>query len=311
MASKVINPAGRTAKRVLIGGGSGFVGQAVAAHLQHHGYSVSSISRDSSRPNSIDWNKVKSNGINGFDAVIQLSGANIIDKPWSEKRKQELLESRVGTTKTLVEAIQKSSDPPAVFISGSAVGIYPTSTNEEFTEDSKAVADNFAGKLVHEWEEASQPLEKSEKTRRVVTRFGVVVGNGGMIAKMYLPFRFWVGGKIGSGEQYMPWVHVKDVARLHQFVIEHPEVRGVLNATAPEIITNAQLTHTLGKVLQVPTIVPAPAIGIKTFFGERAFLLLEGQKVVPKRTLETGFSFEFPNLEGALRDAIQERQGKR
>jgi len=307
MASKVVNPT-RLAKKVLIGGGSGFVGRAVTSHLQHHGYNVTSISRDGSKPNTIDWNKIKSSGITGYDAVIQLSGAGIIDSPWTANRKKELLESRVDTTKTIVEAIQKSSDPPSVFISGSAIGIYPTNTEEEFTEDSQKVANNFAGELVHEWEKASLPLEKSEKTRRVVTRFGVVIGNGGMIAKMYYPFRFYVGGRIGSGEQYVPWIQVKDIAKLNQYIIEHPEIRGVLNATAPELIKNSQLSQTLGKVMNVPTFLPSPGMVIKAVFGERAYLLLEGQKVIPKRTLETGFAFDFPNLEGALRDAIHERQ---
>lgn len=289
------------AQRVLIGGGTGFVGQTLKEHLIRNGHKVTLISRTPG-PDRVVWSELERNGIPEVDAVIQVPGANILAWPWTQSRKQELLDSRIKTTETLVKAIQSSSNPPKVFISGSAIGIYPVSTGEEFTEDSQKIANDFAGELVQKWEAASLPLSNSDKTRRVVTRFGVVVGNGGMLSPMMIPFKLGLGGKLGSGNQYMPWVHVKDIAKLHEHIITHPEIHGVLNAVAPEMVTNYEFTKTLGKVLNRPTILPVPEFAIKMMMGERAFLLLEGQKVVPKRTLESGFKFDFPDLESALRD---------
>jgi len=294
-------------RKVLIGGGSGFIGQHITKHLTQKGYTVTHISRTAG-PNHIQWREVEQHGIPEVEAVIQVSGTNVLARPWTEARKKEIIDSRVQTTATLVKAIQRSSSPPKVFITGTAVGAYPTSETKEFDENSTDLASDFAGKMIHSWEQASLPLENT-KTRRAITRFGVVVGNGGIVAGMFLPFQFGVGGPIGSGKQYMPWVHVHDVARLHSYIIEHPEAKGIFNAVAPQVVTNLEFVKTLGKVMHRPAIFPLPSFAVKLLFGQRAFLLLEGQKVNPKRTLESGFKFEFADLESALRDVIQARKG--
>jgi len=296
------------AQRVLIGGGSGFVGQTLTKHFTQKGYSVTHISRTSGQ-NRVLWKDIEQHGIPEVDAVVQISGANVLARPWTEARKKELLDSRVHTTATLVNAIQKSTAPPKVFISGSAIGIYPTSPTEEFDEDSTKLATDFAGNMVKSWEQASLPLENS-KTRRVVTRFGVVLGDGGMMGGMFIPFQFGLGGPIGSGNQYMPWIHVEDIARLHSYIIEHPEIKGVLNAVAPQMVTNREFVTTLGKAMHRPSFFPLPSFLVKLLFGQRAFLLLEGQKVLPKHTLASGFNFQFPDLESALRDVVRTHKGQ-
>jgi len=269
---------------------------------------VKSIGRNLGLVNDLFWKEGMV--LPESDVVIQLSGASIISHAWTEARKKEILDSRVETTKILVNAILKSPNPPPLFISGSAVGIYPTSETETYDEDSTQVADNFAGEVVKSWEEASLPLENS-KTRRVVTRLGIVLGNGGgMLANLFTPFRFGLGGPIGSGEQYMPWIHIKDVANLCDHIIQNPEIKGVLNAVAPAVVTNREFAQAFGTALFRPALLPLPAFAVRLLFGERAFLLLEGQDVRPKRTLETGFNFEFPDLESALADVVRQEQEK-
>eukprot|EP01111_Echinosteliopsis_oligospora_P000240 TRINITY_DN10215_c0_g1_i1.p1 TRINITY_DN10215_c0_g1~~TRINITY_DN10215_c0_g1_i1.p1 ORF type:complete len:293 (+),score=94.69 TRINITY_DN10215_c0_g1_i1:87-965(+) len=290
-------------KKVLIGGGTGFVGQVVTNHLKKFGFDVSYISRKAQN-NAITWADIERYGINGYEAVIQIPGANIVMMPWTSGRKQELWDSRVETTKLLVNAIRKSDKPPSVFISGSAIGIYPTSEERQYDETCSDVASDFAGKLVKAWEDSSLPLDGV--TRRVVTRFGVVLGKeGGMYPMMSIPFKLGFGGRIGSGNQYFPWVHVEDIARLHKYIIDHPDMSGVYNATSPDIITNLEFTKALGSSLHRPTIMPLPSIAVKTLFGERAFLLLEGQQVIPKRTLDSGFEFKYPTIQQALQNITQ------
>jgi uncharacterized protein (TIGR01777 family) len=268
------------------------------------GYTVTIISRTPG-PGRITWDDVESKGIPDVDVVIQVPGANIMDKAWTPERKKELLDSRVGTTAKLVKAMEQSAAPPKVFVSGSAVGIYPTSETEEFDETSTKVADNFAGELVRKWEEASQlPPALQDKTRRVVIRTGAVLASKeGMLQKMLTPFKLGLGGPFGSGNQYLPWIHIEDLVSLGEHAINKDNISGVLNGVAPDIVTNAQFAQELGRALHRPAIIPMPAFVIRFMFGERALLLLEGQKVIPKRTIASGFTWEYPTLKSALAEA--------
>jgi len=211
-------------RHVLVGGGSGFIGTALCSSLKNKGYQVTLISRQEGK-NQISWNQVKKAGLPSdprFDAIIQLSGANIMQYAWTSRRKNELLESRVGTTRILVDAIQRIQDKhklPNVFICGSAVGYYPTNTKEEFTEEySGNPAQSFPGYLCEQWEKCSSYLKH---VRKVIVRHGIVLGpNGGSLKDILPLFRLGLGGKIGNGNQYWPWVHIDDSVGIMEHAIE-------------------------------------------------------------------------------------------
>jgi len=291
---------------ILVGGGTGFIGSALTRSLAQQGKNITFISRTPG-PHNITWKDIETQGIPyHVDAVVQLAGANILQKRWSEEVKKELWDSRIETTSSLVKAMSLSKNPPKVFICASAVGIYPTSETEEFDESSAKVADNFAGKLVSAWEKSSElPPSLQDTTRRVVLRFGVVLGkNGGMLQQLLFPYRMCLGGPLGSGKQYMPWIHIKDLVALQEYAIKHENMSGVYNAVAPQIITNQEFSTALAHALNRPAILRIPSFGIKKLFGESAYLVLEGQKVIPKRTLESGFEFKYPTINNALKEIV-------
>jgi uncharacterized protein (TIGR01777 family) len=291
--------------RILIGGGSGFIGRHLERSLQNRGHAVTIISRQLG-PNRITWSEIEQKGLPQCDVCIQMSGAGIVDKSWTEHRKSELINSRVHLTALLVKAIQRMPKPPAVFISGSAIGYYPTHAFETFDEDYRGPpAANFAGELCYKWEEASAVLvTQTPAVRRCVLRLGLVLGrDGGLWPKLRLPFGLAYVGPFGSGNQWFPWVHVDDVVNLVHWCIETPQTGGVYNAVAPGIITMAEFAAKVRTVFQRPTI-PVPEFMVKLIFRERAFLILEGQKVLPKRTMNEGFIFSYPNIEATLKSLL-------
>jgi len=239
------------------------------------------------------------------DAVINLAGANILDQRWTEERKKEIIDSRVDTTRSLVEAMQHMRNPPKVFIGSSAIGIYPLSTPLEYDEDYVVpeVSDNFAGQTCKVWEKASElPISLQKTTRRVVIRIGIVIGKDGGPTKAMIPlFRWGFGGCVGSGKQTMPWIHIDDIIALLEYAVEHDNVEGVLNGVAPQITSNEEFTYALAGALHRPAFFHVPAFVINYAFEERAFFVLEGVKVVPKRTLQSGFQFTYVTIDEALR----------
>jgi uncharacterized protein (TIGR01777 family) len=278
-------------KKIAITGASGFVGKAVSKHFVEMGDEIVSIGRD-------DFTLEKLvEKLEGVEVIINLAGSPIVKK-WSEKYKKELIESRVNTTKILVEAISKLEEKPTHLISTSAVGIY--NNIDTHTEESINFGNSFLSNLCINWESEAK---KAEELGVMVTifRFGVVLGNGGALKKMLPPFKMGVGGKIGSGKQAVSFIHIEDLLRAYFFVIEH-ELSGVFNLATPQPTTNLEMTQILGKVLRRPTLFPVPEFVVKKIFGDGARVLIDGEKMVPERLLEEGFEFKFNYIEEAIID---------
>ena len=238
--------------------------------------------------------------IGGADAVVHLAGAPIAVR-WTARRKREVLESRVQGTRRIVEAIARQERAPRVLVCASAIGFYGDRGNEELTEESGPGSD-FLAQVVREWEDAA----RAARVRSVQLRFGIVLSpHGGALAKMLPAFRMWVGGRLGSGAQWMSWIGLHDLVHAIRFAIDSDELSGPVNTVAPQPVTNAEFTATLGRVLRRPAVMPVPAMALHALFGEMAGLtMLASQRVKPARLERAGFRFEYPALEGALRHEL-------
>lgn len=247
--------------------------------------------------NSSEWKKY----LEDADAVINLAGESIISKRWNEKTKQRIYNSRIISTRSLVNAIKETNHKPECFISASAVGFYGN-RNEEVNENSEK-GNGFLANLVYDWENESQVLEKYN-VRTVNIRLGTVLSmNGGALPKLAKQFKLFFGGTLGSGNQWFPWIHIDDAAEIFLFALDN-KIHGVLNAVSPHLITQKEFSRTLAKVLVRPCIFRIPEFSLKIILGEAANIILEGAKVFPKKTLEYGYKFKFDNLEKALRNLL-------
>lgn len=278
-------------------GATGFVGGHLTRAFGDKGWNVIPLRREDLKLGDEDFLKK----MEGADVVINLAGASIAER-WTEEYKKTMYSSRVDTTRKIVDALERMGRKPALFISTSAVGIYDT--EGEHTEEDTHYADDFLGKLALDWEHAA--LKAGELgVRTVIFRFGVVLGlNGGALQKMLIPFRMGLGGVIGHGKQPFSWVHVEDLIRAYTTVIENAACHGIYNLTSPHPTTNAGLTKALGNVLHKPAFIHVPAFAFRLQLGEGAKVLLEGQRVLPKRLLESGFTFKFTEIEKALEDLV-------
>lgn len=293
--------------RVLVGGGTGFIGRALVEALKRKGHEVTIISR-SQAPGKITWSEIAKLPLPECEAVVNLAGENILNplKRWNEGFLQTLRDSRIETTKTLAKKISEASNPPKVFVSSSAVGYYPPSDTAEYTEDSPPSSADALATLCADWEKSAK-LPDGCKTRLVTLRIGVVLGRGGgVIQQTIWPFWFGLGGVLGSGKQYFPWIHVDDMTGIIFHALENDHVTGVLNAVAPQVVTNESYTKEYAGALWRPAILPTPSFAVNFIFGQdRGKILLEGQKVIPKRTLEMGFKFQYPELKQALAEIVK------
>lgn len=237
----------------------------------------------------------------GIEGVINLMGEGIADKPWDEERKKVIASSRIDGTARLVEAISQMKKKPEVLVSASAIGIYGDRGSEELTESS-ALGDGFLARVCKDWEkEASRARDLG--VRVVIIRTGVVLGrNGGALKKMLLPFKLGVGGKLATGQQYMSWIHVEDLARMYIQALTDHSIVGVLNGTAPYPATNIEFTKTLGSALSRPTVFTVPAVALNMMFGEMSHVLLDSQRVLPARFKQTKFHFHYPTLVMTLKE---------
>jgi len=292
---------------VLVTGASGLVGGALAPFLTTGGHRVRRLTRRTPRSeDEFSWNprtgELDPAALEGVDAIVHLAGENIAGRRWSAEQKQRILESRVQGTRLLVEAVNAMPRKPRVFVCASAVGIYGDRGDKQLDEDSPG-GSGFLAKVCKAWEAETHELSG---VRSVQLRFGVVLSPaGGALARMLPPFRFGVGGRIGSGQQYMSWIALDDVIGAVHHALFCEALEGPVNAVAPESVTNAEFTHTLGRVLGRPTLLPMPALGARIAFGELADeLLLAGQRVVPRRLQESGYEFSQPSLETALRHQL-------
>ncbi len=236
--------------------------------------------------------------VSGSDAVINLAGEPLAGVRWTDKRKQEIRDSRILTTKVLVEAIAKAAVKPQVLISGSAIGYYGTSLDKTFDEYSYA-GDDFLANVCKDWE-ASAEAVTDLGVRLVKLRTGIVLGLGGAIAKMLPIFQVGGGGKIGTGKQWFSWIHCDDLVELIIFAVNNPQITGVLNGTAPQPVTNEDFTVAFAKAIKRPAFLPVPAAALILLFGEAATVILDGQRVVPHKAEINKFSFKHPDIDTAL-----------
>ncbi|MBS0581687.1 MAG: TIGR01777 family oxidoreductase [Proteobacteria bacterium] len=289
--------------RCLITGGSGFIGLALCRSLLADGHEAVVLTRDPQRarrrlPAEVALIDRLCDAAD-VDAVVNLAGENLAERRWSEARKQALRESRLATTRDLVDWIAACKQKPRVLVSGSAVGWYGARGDEELAEDA-AAGNDFAAQLCRDWEtEAAKATAFGVRVCRV--RTGIVLdADGGALAKMLLPFRLGLGGPFGDGRQWMSWIAREDEVRLIRWLIDTESAQGAYNATAPMPVTNADFTRALGAALHRPAILPAPAFALRLMLGEMADLLLTGQRVIPARAQAQGFKFLRGDLAAAL-----------
>jgi len=301
--------------RIIITGGTGLIGRALSTELVRAGYEVVVLSRDPKGKKMaqegvtvVSWDGQTCQGwaqfADGADAIVNLAGEslagkNLFSMRWTPERKRQLVESRVQASSAVVDAIHTVDHKPKLMVQASAVGFYGPRGSERITEDVEAGKD-FMAEICINWEASSAAVE-SLGVRRVVMRLGVVLSRtGGALPRQMLPFRLFVGGPIGSGKQGYPWIHPVDVSRAIRFFIETPTATGIYNLCAPQTLTNAEFGRALAHALRRPFWLPLPALPFKIAFGEASEVLLEGQMAYPKRLLEMGFEFRYPEIGAAL-----------
>ena len=293
--------------RILISGASGPIGAALVPFLTAKGAAVTRLVRGSAVGNDqIAWDPSRPLSpelVSGFDAVIHLAGESIVGR-WTKAKKRRILESRTQGTSHLAEAVAKASSAPGVFISASAVGFYGNRGDELLREDSPP-GQGFAAEVARQWEAATQPAATAG-IRTAQMRFGVVMSaDGGALPKMLTPFRLGLGGRLGSGRQWWPWISVHDVVGAIEHVLNNASLSGPVNTVAPDAVTNAEFTSTLASVLRRPAIFPMPAFVVRLIFGEMGEeLFLGSQRVEPGKLLGTRYRFQYPELKGALKEIL-------
>ena len=292
---------------VAIAGASGFVGGALARYLEREGHKVRRIGRPSSRSVEYHWDlaagRLDPAALDGADAVVNFAGATIAQR-WTSDHKREILSSRLRSTEVLAKTMAAVRSPPRVFLSTSAIGIYGSRGDEPLDENSKP-GGGFLADVVKQWEQAANPA-RDAGVRVVHPRLGLVMHpDGGALEKLFPVFNIGGGGKIGKGTQWMSWIGLHDVLRALVFLITSDLLSGPVIVSAPNPVTNEQFSHTLGAVMHRPSVATVPEFAVKLMFGEMGEeTLLSGQRVVPRRLLDNGFTFDFPELEGALRHEL-------
>ncbi|MDH0746141.1 TIGR01777 family oxidoreductase [Pseudomonas sp. GD03842] len=293
---------------ILLTGGTGLIGRRLCRHWRDQGHQLTVLSR---KPAEVP--RLCGAGIRGVghldevgdqpvDAVINLAGAPIADRPWTRKRKRLLWDSRITLTERLITWLERRQQKPAVLISGSAVGWYGDGGERDLDENSPPVSEDFASRLCIAWEETAQRAE-TLGIRVVLLRTGLVLSaDGGMVQRLLPPFKLGLGGPIGSGRQWMPWVHIDDQIAVIDFLLNHEEAQGPYNACAPAPVRNRDFAKTLGSILQRPAFMPMPAFALRLLMGELSILLLGGQRARPSRLMDAGYTFRFTDLHAALKD---------
>jgi len=294
---------------VVVSGSRGLVGAALVPFLTADGHRVTRlVRRTAAKPDEAAWDPVRdavdASRLDGADGVVHLAGENIAAGRWTSARKAEIRRSRVDGTRTLCEALARLPHPPKILVSASAIGLYGDRGAEVLTEKS-APGTGFLADVCREWEAATGPASRAG-IRVVNLRFGMILSpRGGALRKLLLPFRLGMGGRIGSGEQFVSWIVLDDAIRLLHHVLYEETVRGPVNAVAPAPVTNAEFARTLARILRRPTLLPVPAFAARLAFGEMAdALLLASARVIPARLRAWGYRFRFPELEAALRHTL-------
>ncbi len=301
-------------ERVLITGGSGLIGRALTAELAGAGYEVVVLSRSPERISSlpagaraVGWDGETADGwggeADGARAIVNLAGENLATGRWTAARKRRILGSRLASTRAVIQAIERVGTPPEVLLQGSGVDFYGPQGDEPVDESSPP-GEGFLARVTREWEAASAPAE-ALGVRRVLLRTAMVLATeGGALPKLALPFRLFVGGPMGSGGQWVPWIHLADETAAIRFLLEHPEASGPFDLAAPEPVTNAELSRSLGRVLSRPALFRVPAFVLRAVLGEMADVLLTGRRALPRRLEELGFAWTYPGLDEALESLL-------
>lgn len=289
--------------RIVVSGGSGFLGRSLSGALRHAGHQVMVLTRRPARDGDLLWSPDVEGGawtaaVHAADVVVNLAGEGIADRRWSAARKEAILNSRVHATRALAGALREAVRP-ALFISSSAVGVYGDCGDSEVTE-THAPGSDFLARTCVAWEDEAAAV--ADVTRLVLLRTGIVLAReGGALPQMALPFRFFAGGPIGSGRQFVSWIHRDDWVAMVLWAMETATISGPVNVTAPAPVRNVELAKTLGQALGKPALLPAPAFALRLALGELAdTALLRGQRVLPAVALANGFRFRYPDLRGAL-----------
>ncbi|HSO57129.1 MAG TPA: TIGR01777 family oxidoreductase [Paenisporosarcina sp.] len=295
--------------KVAITGGSGFVGKEITNQLTENGHEVYILTR-SSKPSNDLVHMVKWLGegdkpeeqLNGVDTWINLAGASINEGRWTEEQKQKIYDSRMKATDEVLRIFETVSEKPTVLINASAIGIYPPSEQATYTEQSSSRGSDFLAETVEEWEKKAFQAEKYG-TRVACGRFGIILGkNEGALPLMALPYKMGVGGKVGTGNQWVSWVHVSDVAKAVLYAIDNDDFKGPFNVTSPDPKQMNDFGKILGEILNRPHWIPVPAFALKLALGDKSQLVLEGQRVLPDKLLTHGFKFSYPDLQQALKN---------
>jgi uncharacterized protein (TIGR01777 family) len=301
--------------RVIITGGTGMIGRQLAAILVKDGHEAIALSRDPQRHqgqmpdgvNLVDWDAQSPQGwgelVDGADAIVNLVGENLSARPWSATQKRRIRESRLNGGKAVVEAIRQSKHKPEVVIQASGVNYYGPCGDEIINEEHPAGSD-FLSQVCVDWEASSAEVEKMG-VRRAIIRSGVVLDKKeGALPRFLLQFRLFAGGPLGSGRQWLSWIHPQDEINAIRFLIEHHEAHGAFNLTSPNPRTNLDFGKAIGRALRRPTLLRVPASMIKLIFGEMSIVVLKGQRAVPQNLSKIGFQFSHPDLQEALKDVI-------
>jgi uncharacterized protein len=290
--------------RIVVAGGSGLLGRALIRRLLQAGHTVAVLTRSPRHLHDLVWNPETPDGpwadtVATADAVINLAGESVAGRRWTAARKIALRDSRVRSTRALAAAIRGAATPP-VFLSGSAIGIYGPHGSEPVTEETPPGSD-FLASLCVAWEREADAV--AGLTRVVLLRTGVVLAReGGALPQMALPFTLFAGGRIASGQQCVPWIHIDDWVEMVRWALETPEVNGPLNVTAPHPVSNAEMARALGRALHRPALLPVPEFALRLVLGEMAGVLVHGQCVVPAKARRLGFTFRHPEIAPALAD---------
>jgi uncharacterized protein (TIGR01777 family) len=292
---------------IVIAGGSGFLGRPLTNALRAAGHEINILTRSPHAPEHVQWDPTTSHAswpdvVGRADAVVNLAGEPMNAGRWTPKRKQSLKHSRIVATTALATAIAQAARPP-LFLSGSAIGFYGTGRSEALTESAGPGHDFLSGVCV-EWEEAARTVEGI--TRVVLLRTGVVLGRGGgALPELSRPFKLFVGGPIGTGQQAVSWIHLDDWVGMVMWALEHSAVSGALNLTAPSPVTNSVLAQAIGHALHRPALLPAPAFAVRLLVGEMAdAAILNGQRIVPAKAQALGYRFAYPGVDDALRQLL-------
>ncbi|MEO1387465.1 MAG: TIGR01777 family oxidoreductase [Cyanobacteria bacterium J06634_6] len=305
--------------KIAVTGATGFVGTKLVDRLIEEGHDVKVFTRSESKARkafaaakfkpvefvtytpteSGDWQAE----VSGCEGVINLAGEPISER-WSAERKNRIMNSRKVGTEKLVEAIAKAEQKPSVLVSSSAIGYYGTSETAEFFETSEPAESDFLSQVCQAWE-AEARKAKDAGVRVAIVRTGIVLGDGGAIAKMITPFKLYAGGPIGNGKQWFSWIHIDDLVNLFIKALLDPSMNGVYNGTAPEPVRMKELAQTLGEVMDRPSWLPVPDFAIEALLGDGAVVVLKGQKVLPERTQAAGFTYDYAEPKEALKDVVK------